>query len=167
MGCKSYVQLGGHALEGKRHALPWPFSLAGIWTHGESSWSGWMRKPQDDSNEREEAWLLTTSPPGPLSCPDLQFLTYFLTNTVVSPGSIVMVSMLVSVTRPWTPYEDLSPYSQFRTVAPELLWGPCECLWNECMNEWRFCDIYQLVMEVVTDASEMWRKRHLPFEMYV
>ena len=91
----------------------------------------------------------------------------FLTNTVVSPGSIVMVSMLVSVTRPWTPYEDLSPYSQFRTVAPELLWGPCECLWNECMNEWRFCDIYQLVMEVVTDASEMWRKRHLPFEMYV
>ena len=96
--------------------------------------------PGRQSNEREEAQLLITSPPGPLSCPDLRFLTYFLTNTVVGPGSIVMVSMLISVTRPWTPYEDLSPYSQFRTVAPELLWVRAQKrpLWMfmEWMHEW-------------------------------
>ena len=78
--------------------------------------------PGWQSNKREEAWLLTTSQPGLPSCPDSRFLTCFLTSTVVSQGSIVIVSMLVSITRLWTPYEDLSPYFQFLTVAPELLW---------------------------------------------
>lgn len=95
--------------------------------------------PGWQSNEREEAWLLTPSQPGLPSCPDLRFLTCFLTSTVVSQGPIVIVSMLVSITRLWTPYEDLSPYFQVLTVAPELLWvlSQKRPLWMfiEWMNE--------------------------------